>query len=69
MWPYEGPIKDAIHQYKYHDKKHYASSFAGELALLYTQHLNWPIDMIISVPLHPLKEKERGYNQTHLICH
>jgi len=67
LWPYEGAIKEAIHHYKYQDMKHYSGSFAHEMALFFRQHLNWNIDLIISVPLHPIKEKARGYNQAHLI--
>jgi len=67
LWPYEGSIKEAIHQYKYYDKKYYSNGFSSELALFFLEQLNWPIDMIVSVPLHPQKQKERGFNQTHII--
>src|SRR5690606_28855499 len=31
-------------------------------------HLNWIFDMLVPVPLHTTRLKERGYNQSQLLC-
>jgi ComF family protein len=30
--------------------------------------LDWPIDLIVPVPLHPTRERERGYNQSERLA-
>jgi ComF family protein len=68
MWLYEGQIKEAIHRYKYGNKKGYGKAFAWELFKYYQLNINWHIDMITSVPLHPDKLRERTFNQSALIA-
>ncbi|GAB4375543.1 MAG: hypothetical protein Kow0042_21070 [Calditrichia bacterium] len=43
---------------------------AGILAASCLSHFttNEPLDLIIPVPLHPVREKERGYNQSYHIA-
>ena len=42
-------------------------ALASQMAL-FVQELNWPIDMIIPVPLGKHRLKERGYNQVGMIA-
>ena len=62
-------IQRLIHQLKYKHNKE-VGLFLGKL--LGTRILHSPrfknIDYLIPIPLHPKKEKLRGYNQSHLIC-
>lgn len=65
----ETPIQKAIHRIKY-DNQRELGLFFGELmgyrlASLTTSH---KIDYLIPMPLHPKKEKSRGYNQASLLC-
>lgn len=64
MWIYEGDVKKAIHKYKYQHRKAQGKGFADELSQFYRQNTAWDIDIITSVPLHPLKLKERSFNQS-----
>lgn len=64
MWIYEGAVKKAIHKYKYHHRKAQGKGFAQELEKFYRQNIHWDINVITSVPLHPLKLKERSFNQS-----
>ncbi len=69
------PIKKAIHLLKYKNKKGLATLFAqllypkileelSELSLM--ENFNSPI--LISIPLSQQRYRERGYNQSELIC-
>ncbi|MDD4158732.1 MAG: ComF family protein [Proteiniphilum sp.] len=64
-----GVLPPLIHQLKYHQR----SEIGILLGRLYGEDLRGsdflsPIDLIVPVPLHPGKEKQRGYNQAHMIA-
>ena len=40
----------------------------AEYLLKYHEELLVKTDVLVSVPLHPKKEKYRGFNQTHILC-
>lgn len=64
-----GAFRKAIHQFKYHDSPKTAfrlgKLFASELRIT-----GWegPIDILIPVPLHWIKQMHRGYNQSEWIA-
>lgn len=62
-------IRRLIHNLKYKGIK----EIGFELGTIYGQSLRSSgftddIDLIIPVPLHPLKKRKRGFNQSELIC-
>jgi ComF family protein len=67
---HSGPLREAIHQFKYEDLR----SLAGPLGKL--MHDGWTmlappnleIDTIVPVPLHPARQRQRGYNQSVLLA-
>lgn len=62
-------VRQLLHRLKYESDKE-VGKFFGRLmgrAILNTTGID-PIDMIIPLPLHPKKEKSRGYNQAWLIA-
>ena len=64
---YEGAIRQAIIQFKYHNVK----ALAEPLARLMVPRLELsPLnaDMLIPVPSHPQRLRERGYNQAALLA-
>lgn len=62
----DNPIRPAIHLLKYRDHKAVASILGQILADTYhNYHLQ--ADVIVPVPLHPSRFKERGYNQSELL--
>lgn len=64
-----GMLPPLIHQLKYHHKES-IGLLLGKLFgkdLLGSEFLD-PIELIVPVPLHPKKEKERGYNQALIIA-
>lgn len=64
-----GSLQKIIHEFKYNNNPQLAF-FMGELygdSLLQADFIK-NIDFLIPVPLHPKKEKKRGYNQAEEIC-
>jgi ComF family protein len=59
------PIANVIHAFKY-DKKFALARYIGELLgkELLTHHESSQVDLIVPLPLHPLRYAERGYNQS-----
>lgn len=65
----EKPIQNVIHSIKY-NKKFRTGEYLGRIAGKQFSLLlkEWNIKYIIPVPLHPVKETERGYNQSYYIA-
>lgn len=58
---YEFPLDALMQQYKYASALQTAHLFAG---IMGTHHTMQHIDVIIPMPLHPQRLKERGFNQS-----
>ncbi|MDL2258669.1 ComF family protein [Eubacteriales bacterium OttesenSCG-928-K08] len=56
------PFREPMHRLKYGGSRHLARSFANAIAF------EWDVDCVVPVPLHPKREKLRGYNQSALIA-
>ncbi len=61
---YNETAAQLIHGFKYHNKRYIGSGLAGGIAL----PKGWSIDAIVPVPLHPKRERERGYNQSLILA-
>ena len=67
VFRFEGTVRQAIHQFKYRHIK----AMAGTLGQLLAEHLrSYPLtgDVLMPVPLHPKRLRERGYNQAALLA-
>jgi ComF family protein len=65
----KSPIQKALHQLKYHNKPEIGAVIGRELGkklMASTGHT--PITGIVPVPLHPKKERLRGYNQSAMFA-
>lgn len=62
-------LQTIIHELKY-NKKFRIGIFLGKeiAAMLSDKIIEWEADIILPVPLHPLKKAERGYNQSYYIA-
>jgi ComF family protein len=60
---YAGPAREAIHAFKFGATPHLADVFASWLTDVWHAH-GVQADVIVPVPLHPARERERGYNQS-----
>ena len=62
-----GPIREAIHRLKYQRDIGLGEVLATPM-IASLQKLNWPVDILTSVPLGLARFKERGYNQATLLA-
>jgi len=64
---FEGPLREAIHQFKYRPCR----SLGKPLALWMLEHvgLDRDIDIVMPVPLHTRRLRQRGFNQALLLAH
>ena len=62
-WFYNDILHNLIHSLKYNDRANYGFDFGVLLGEEILDDEIGDIDMIIPVPLHWLKKRERGYNQ------
>ena len=61
---YNGIVQELIHRLKFGGHAYLASPMAD----LMEEALNLRGDLITCVPLHPLRKRERGYNQSELLA-
>jgi len=64
---FDGVIRQAIHELKYRNLR----AIAGLFARLLNDYLianPLPGEVLVPVPLHPKRLRERGYNQSHLLA-
>ncbi len=66
---YTDSLKNSLKRFKFSDKSSYYRAF-GKLLALKVQNTLKPeeIDLILPVPLHRSRKKQRGYNQAGLIA-
>ena len=64
---YDGLLRDAIHRFKYRDNIHLDRPLAALLAGLLRRD-NPVFDLIIPIPLHRSKLRQRTYNQSALLA-
>lgn len=67
-WNYEEGIHDAIHNLKYSDRARLGTELGTLLGRELSSEISGSIDLITAVPLHPVKLRERGYNQARFIA-
>jgi len=62
--PYQGSIKDAVHQLKYRNQLTLAKPLGQLLGkIVAASGTGFAPDCIVPVPLHPHRLRQRGYNQ------
>ncbi|MDB9822177.1 ComF family protein [Deltaproteobacteria bacterium] len=66
---YQGGIMDAIHQMKYGGKSYFAKSLGALLGSFASKWIDNSVGpLMMPVPLHPRKLRERGFNQSLLLA-
>jgi len=63
----DGPLQRAIHSYKYRPRPELAPALAGCLAGA-VRKVDVRIAVLTFVPLHPARERERGFNQAERLA-
>jgi ComF family protein len=64
---FDGRIRHAVHAFKYRRVAALAEPLGDALARFWMQTPT-PARAIVPVPLHPLRRRERGYNQAELLA-
>ena len=61
-----GKIQKMIHALKYENGRELAPLLGARLATQ-LQNQTWQVDAVLAVPLHPDRQRQRGYNQAKLL--
>ncbi len=64
---FEGPLRQGVHRLKYRRAGALAAPLA-ELMLPAYDGLPWTPEVLVPVPLHPARQRQRGYNQAALLA-
>jgi ComF family protein len=64
---FDGVLRQAIHRFKYERLSGLAEPF-GDMLAAYWRAADLTADWLIPVPLHPSRERDRGYNQSELLA-
>lgn len=65
---FDGSLRKVLHRLKYRRDLALGQSLAEEILPAF-RSLQWPVDLVVPVPLGKKRFKERGYNQAALIAH
>ena len=64
---YREPVSQAIHEFKYNGRQDLGQPL-GELLAGYWRGRTVSVDLVVAVPLHQARLKERGFNQSQLLA-
>jgi ComF family protein len=64
---FDSPIQDGLHTMKYRGNMVFGEEIAMQMAD-FVRSLEWPVEIMIPVPLGKKRLKERGYNQVGLVA-
>jgi ComF family protein len=67
LYRYQGDIKRCITSFKFHQQLQFADFFAAQLYQILESRSQLP-DCLIPIPLHPLRLRQRGFNQAHEVA-
>ena len=69
VWQFSEEVQTVIHELKYHNKKSLSKRFGCEMAVLLLRTPAYAeADLLMPVPLHRTRFRERGFNQSLLLC-
>ncbi len=63
---FEGPLREAIHHFKYQQDVALGDFFCTFLIAIIEEH-KWQFDLVVPVPVSKSRLKSRGYNQSELL--
>jgi ComF family protein len=67
VFVFEAGVREAVHQLKYRNRPSLVAVLAGLMAGRWLEE-PMPADVLVAVPLHPARQRERGYNQAELLA-
>jgi competence protein ComFC len=67
--PFVAPLSEAVRLLKYSDRRSVAATLAGLMVeAAHGDPAYARADLILAVPLHPARQRDRGYNQAQLLA-
>lgn len=64
---FENPLRGVLHKLKYRRDISMGKSLASQMAP-FVRGINWPVDVVVPIPLGRTRYKERGYNQVGMVA-
>ena len=64
----DSTMQSLLHELKYRGNQALGIQLGSLLGTALKNTSRFPVDVLVPVPLHPSKEKSRGFNQATLIC-
>lgn len=64
---FEFPVKNALHRLKYRRDIGMGEMLAGQMSG-FVSSLNWPVEILLPIPLRKKRLNERGYNRVGLVA-
>lgn len=69
LWLYDSTMKQSMVDFKYNGRKEYVQYYIEELVAHLGDEITYlKPDVIIPIPVHPSRWRQRGYNQAELIA-
>ncbi len=69
LWLHREPVSTSLYQFKYHNQRAFAPVYAKAIVARYEPLIkSWRAQCLIPVPLHPRRQRQRGYNQAELLA-
>lgn len=69
LWVYKGAVRQSIYRLKYGNRREYGIAYAQELAGRYgTWIRSRDIQLIVPIPLHSKRRRQRGFNQAEIVA-
>ncbi|MBM7582620.1 ComF family protein [Caldicoprobacter guelmensis] len=65
---YTPEIKQLIHRFKYGGVSYLSRTLGWWMVQAFEQRCNWNVDVIVPVPLHSRRQRQRGFNQSALLA-
>ncbi|MGN1166051.1 MAG: ComF family protein [Lachnospiraceae bacterium] len=68
LWVHSVPVSQSIYRFKFHNQRVFAKYYAEETAIYLLKNVQrWKPDILIPIPIHPVKRRKRGYNQAEIL--
>ncbi len=69
LWLYNGIMKKSISEFKFQGRREYSDFYVSELVKQFGEEIKtFNFDILVPVPLHKQKKRERGFNQAELLA-
>ncbi|MDD4370033.1 MAG: ComF family protein [Anaerostipes sp.] len=65
---YNDEMRVSLSAIKYHNQRDFVKFYAAQIKNQKKILLDWNVDLIVPVPLHPWKQRKRGFNQAMLFA-